>query len=137
MNIKKNAPILTPTDVLKLIEDFRNAEMCRDVELMRAAIEPIWIDCDKLPDFAYYQESVRAELLRNAGVFLSFYGQAHALSDCQSRGKDLLTCAVEVFQTERLFDRAAEARVMLAFCYWNTGEIEECEAILETVQAEF
>ena len=137
MNIKKNAPILTPTNVLKLIEDFRNAEMCRDVELMRAAIEPIWDAFDKLPDFAHYQESVRAELLRNAGVFLSFYGQAHALSDYQSRSKDLLTSAIEVFQTERLFDHAAEARVMLAFCYWNTGEIEECEAILETVQAEF
>ena len=137
MNLKKNAPILTPTDVLKLIEDFRNAEMCRDADLMRAAIEPVWNDFDKLPDFANFQNSVRAELLRNTGVFLSFYGQAHALCDYQSKGKDLLTCAIEVFQTERLFDRAAEARVMLAFCYWNTGEIEECEALLEMVEVEF
>ena len=137
MNIKKNAPILTPTNVLKLIEDFRNAEMCRDVELMRTAIEPIWKDFDSVPSFGSYQNPVRAELLRNAGVFLSLYGQAKNKKDYQAKGKDLLTRAIEDFESVNLTDKAAEVKVMLAFCYWNSGEVEESEAILKMVEVEF
>jgi tetratricopeptide (TPR) repeat protein len=53
------------------------------------------------------------------------------------RGKDLLTKAIEIFEELDYPDNAAEARAMLAVCYWYEGEIEECETILQFTEEQF
>src|SRR5687768_1474369 len=136
MHLKKTS-ILPLNKVLQLIEEARNAELCRDVELMQAIVKAFWEDFDRSPDLSGYKNPIRAELLRISGAFLSFFGYARGQKDYQIRGKDLLTEAIEALKAENLTDKAAEAKVMLAHCYWNTGEIEESEALLEMVEAEF
>ena len=136
MHLKKTS-ILPLTEVLQLIEEARNAELCRDVDAMRNAVNSFWEDIEEPLDISGYEPSVRGDLLRISGAFLSFYGYAHGQKDYQIRGKDLLTEAIEVFEAENLTDKAAEAKVMLAHCYWYTGEVEESEALLEMVEAEF
>jgi tetratricopeptide (TPR) repeat protein len=136
MHLKKTS-ILPTSEVLQLIEEARNAELCRDIDSMQTVAKVFWEDFDCAPDLNGYEKPIRAELLRIAGVFLSFYGYARNKKDYQIRGKDLLTDAIELFEAENLQDKAAEAKVMLAHCYWNTGEIEESEALLEMVEAEF
>jgi tetratricopeptide (TPR) repeat protein len=129
---------LTITDVLHLIEEARNAELCRDIDSLRKILQIVWNDDNCLPTFAEYEPTIRAELLRLYGFFLTSYGWgSQKLKNYQSEGKDLLTNAVEIFQSEGLTDKAAEANVILAFCYWNSGEISECEAILSSVESEF
>jgi tetratricopeptide (TPR) repeat protein len=49
----------------------------------------------------------------------------------------MLTYAADLFETENLRDRAAEARVSLANCYWFLGEINEYDDILQSIEAEF
>jgi tetratricopeptide (TPR) repeat protein len=127
---------LTTAELLQLIEEARNAELCRDTESLRRILQGIWI-IEETPNFDNYEEPIKAELLRLCGVFLSFYGNAQNLKNYQIRGKDLLTNAVEIFEANQLLDKAAEAKVMLALCYWNEGEVNECEAILKFVEAEF
>jgi len=129
---------LTTKDVLHLIEEARNAELCRDTESLRKILQTVWIDTSVTPDFQSYGEIINAELLRLCGVFLSLYGK-YSLNqkNYQSRAKDLLTNAIRIFEANNLPDKAAEAHVMLAFCYWNAGEISECEAILNIVEADF
>lgn len=136
MNLKKSS-ILSPTEILPLIEEAKNAELCRNIESMQAAVKAFWEDFDNEPDLSGYEKPIQAELLRISGTFLSFYGYARNKRDYQIRGKDLLTQAIEVFESENLTDKAAEAKVMLAHCYWNTGEIQESEALLEMVKEEF
>lgn len=123
--------------VLSLIEEARNAEICRDIESLRRILHPVWADIEENPNFEGYDEAIKAELHRFCGVFLSFYGYARNLKNYQIRGKDLLTNAIEIFQNNLLLDKSAEAQVMLAFCYWNEGEVSECEAILDMVEIEF
>ena len=90
------------------------------------------------PNFQSYGEIINAELLRLCGVFLSLYGKYSLnLKSYQSRAKDLLTKSIRLFEANNLPDKAAEAHVMLAFCYWNEGEINECETILDIVEADF
>ena len=136
MNLKKTS-ILPQQEILQLIEEVRSAELCRDIKLMQTIVKAFWEDIDRAPNLSGYEKPVRAELLRICGAFLSFYGYARNKKDYQIRGKDLLTKAIEVFEAENLTDKAAEAKVMLAHCYWNTGEIEESEALLEMVEEEF
>lgn len=127
---------LTTKNVLQLIEEARNAELCRDTQSLRELLQTVW-NIEETPNFNNYDEVIKAELLRLCGVFLSFYGNSQNLKNYQLKGKDLLTNAVEIFEANQLADKAAEAKVMLALCYWNEGEVNECEAILNFVEAEF
>ncbi len=130
------APKLTTTELLQLIEEARNAELCRDTESLRNILQTIW-NVEETPSFINYDVAIKAELLRLCGVFLSFYGIARNFKNYQLRGKDLLTNAVEIFQVSNFLDKAAEAKINLAFCYWNLGEVNECETILEIVESDF
>lgn len=131
------APKLSDKEILLLIEDARNAELCRDLDALRNILQRVWNDNDRLPTFTDHEPKIRAELLRLYGFFLTTYGISRNLKNFQSQGKDLLTNAIEIFQTENLTDKAAEANVILAFCYWNSGEVSECEAILSLIEEEF
>ncbi len=131
------APKLSDKEILLLIEDARNAELCRDLDALRQILQSVWNDDDRLPTFTDYEPKIRAELLRLYGFFLTTFGLSRNLKNYQSQGKDLLTNAIELFKIEDLKDKAAEASVILAFCYWNGGEVSECEAVLCSVEEEF
>lgn len=93
---------LTLTDILYLIDEAKNAELCRDITAIQKILQPVWLDIEESPDFNNFDEIVRAELFRICGAFLSFYGNAKNLKDYQIRGKDLLTNAIELFEDSTL-----------------------------------
>ena len=130
-------PTITVADVLHLIEDARDAELCRNLAESQRALEPVWPDIERDPDFGHFPPAVNAELLRLAGFFLSFYGKSRNKRAFQMRGKDLLTAAIRIFEEELSHNKAAEAKVMLALCYWYSGEVADCDAILDQVEHEF
>jgi tetratricopeptide (TPR) repeat protein len=125
------------SDVINLIEEARNAELCRDTDSLRKILQIVWEDNNRVPDFAEYEPVIRAELLRLCGFYLTFHGRSRNLTDFHLRAKDLLTNAIDIFQTEGLVDKAAESKINLAFCFWNSGEVEECEAFLSLVENDF
>jgi len=135
--METTTPTITVSDVLHLIEDARDAELCRNLAESQRSLESIWPDIGVDPDFSHFPPVINAELLRLAGFFLSFYGKSRNKRDYQLRGKDLLTNAIRIFEGESSHNKAAEAKVMLALCYWYSGEVAECDAILDQVENEF
>ncbi len=134
--LPESAPELTTNELLHLIEEARNIELCRDLDSLREILLTVW-NIEETPRFDNYEEPIKAELLRLCGVFLSFYGFARSLKDYQIRGKNLLMNAAEIFEENKISDKAAEAKINLAFCYWNLGEVNEMEAILNMVESDF
>jgi tetratricopeptide (TPR) repeat protein len=134
--LPETAPELTTAELLQLIEEARNVELCRDLDSLREILQTVW-NIEETPKFDNYDKAIKAELLRLCGVFLSFYGNARSLKDYQIRGKNLLIDAIEIFEENKISDKSAEAKINLAFCYWNLGEVSETEAILDIVEAEF
>lgn len=128
---------IATTELLNLIEEVRNAELSRDTNSLREILLSVWKDDNRVPDFAEYEPAIRAELLRLCGFYLTFHGRSRNLTDYQLRAKDALTNAIEIFQAEGLADKAAESKINLAFCFWNSGEVEECEALLSLVENDF
>lgn len=124
-------------DIKQLIGDAKNAELCRDINNLRIILQTVWDDYDNLPTFDEFQPMVRAELLRLCGFFITFYGRSLNKREYQSKAKDLLINSIEIFDTENSQIGAAESRISLAFCYWNSGEVSEAISIIETVEAEF
>jgi tetratricopeptide (TPR) repeat protein len=127
----------TSADVQRIIEDARDAELCRNLDLFRAILSAFWENTDHEPNVASFEPHDRAELLRSCGVFLSQFGRARGLPDYQLRAKDILTRAAEMFEDAQRPDKAAEAKVCLANCFWFLGEIAEYDDILQAVEAEF
>lgn len=124
-------------DIMQLIGDAKNAELCRDINNLRHILQSVWNDYDHLPSFDEFQPLTRAELFRLCGFFMTFYGRSLNKIEYQSKAKDLLINSIEIFDTENSLIGAAESRISLAFCYWNSGEISEANSIIETVESEF
>ena len=135
--MKIRSSIVTSTDVLRVIEEARDAELCRNLDLFREILSTFWEDIVEEPNVSSFDPPVRAELLRLCGVFLSQYGRARGLPDYQNRAKDILSRAARLFEAQNYSDRAAETKVGLATCYWYSGEVEEHDAMLRSVEAEF
>jgi tetratricopeptide (TPR) repeat protein len=128
---------LTSADVRRVIQDARDAELCRDLDLFREILSSFWDDIEVDPDLSDFALPVSAEFLRLCGVFLSQFGNARGLNAYQLRAKDILTRAVELFETQMSAEKAAETKVGLATCYWYSGEVQEHDAILRSVEGEF
>lgn len=135
--MKLRPSLATSTDVLPVIEDARDAELCRNLDLFREILSRFWTDIDDEPNVAHFEPAVQAEILRLCGVFLSQYGRARGLAHHQLRAKDLLSRAADLFEGEGLSAKAAETKVSLANCYWFSGEIVEYDDILRIIEEEF
>jgi tetratricopeptide (TPR) repeat protein len=135
MKIKSST--LTSADVYQVINEARDAELCRNLDLFREVLSTFWEDFEKEPELPTLSSIAHAELLRLCGVFLSQFGRAKGLSDYQLRAKDVLTRAAELFEAQQYSEKVAETRVSLANCYWFSGEISEYDDILRSIEAEF
>lgn len=135
--MKLQTSLISNAVLLEIIEEARDAELCRNIDESRRIFQPIWENCDEDPDFSHFPIELRAELLRLAGFFLTFSGKCQNRGEYHLRGKDLLTTAIDLFDSIDSPDKSAEAKVMLALAYWYSGEVDECEVILEGVQNEF
>lgn len=133
----KHSPELTLQEVFELIEQAKNCEICRDTESLRQILSSVWTNIEEKPELETFDPLVKAEILRSCGVFLNFYGHQNRLETYQERGKNLLTEAVEIFEANLEPEKATEAQIMLAFCYWNAGEVLEAETILDFAETGF
>lgn len=129
---------LTTQNILEIIEDAKNAELCRDWELSRQLLSPLWGGFESEPELpAELPDILRAEILRLCGFNLSCVGRAKNKIKYQERGRNLLTRAIEIFESENFNHKAAEAKVMLSLCYWYEGAYEESNLILEQTESEY
>lgn len=127
----------TQKDLLAAIEEARNAEMSRNLPASTKCLEPFLEDFEPAAFLEQMNPLLRAEILRLCGFYISFYGKTNRRKDFQERGRNILTRAIEIFEDNDCADKSAEAKVMLALCYYNEGSIDESEAILETVEQQF
>ncbi len=136
MFLKTTKEIIKPK-LAVLLEEAKNAELCRDIEESKRIFSSFWQDIETDPDVSDFEAVDQAELLRLCGFFLSWLGHSQSKANYQLRGKDLLTRAIEIFEELDHLNKTAEARAMLAVCYWYEGEIEECESILQFTEEQF
>jgi tetratricopeptide (TPR) repeat protein len=136
MPITKHAQITT-SQAIKLIEEARNAELCRDIPASQRILSAVWKNLEEEPTLNGLNTIIQAEILRLCGFFLSYYGRSRNLKNYQERGRDFLTKSIEIFDSEKLAHKSAEAKVMLSLCYWHEGAVAESEMILAETENEY
>jgi tetratricopeptide (TPR) repeat protein len=135
--MKNTSSTLTSADVRQVLESARDAELCRNLDLFQEILSVFWEDIKTEPELSSFDSTLQPELLRLCGVFLSQLGRARGFPDYQIRAKDLLARAARLFEAEDFPDKAAEAKVGLANCFWFSGEISEYDDILRSIEIEF
>jgi tetratricopeptide (TPR) repeat protein len=132
-----NSPIETPSEALQLIDRARDAETCRDLDSLNSLLSQVWEDIDTTPDYSRFSEEINAELLRLSGAYLSQHGKSKGLVGQQSRASEMLEHAASIFDLIGNYEKAAEAEIARAACYWYSGEVERCDSILSSLEEEF
>lgn len=64
---------ITQPELTHLIEEAKNAELCRDIAASRKIFSSFWQDIEVDPDVSGFEAVIQAEFLRLCGFFLSCY----------------------------------------------------------------
>jgi tetratricopeptide (TPR) repeat protein len=111
----------------KLARDFENrGEYAEACEVLSA----FWPRIGERPKLEGLGQVLAAELLLRAGVLTGVIGSSRQIPNAQETAKNLITESLTIFQAQRLRNKAAEAQVELALCYWRTGEYNEARDVL-------
>lgn len=128
---------ITPVEILQIIETARDAELRKDTDYLEDIFGTLEYETDITKNFDSYKPEIKAELLRLYGFFLSSYGQAKNKKNYHVKAVDILTAANKIFNDLNDEPKIAESNIQIAFCYWNAGEIDNCEAFLRLSEFDF
>lgn len=109
----------------------KELEEAGEYEAARAAMSPFWQRIGERPEMEGRSELERAEVFLRAGTLSGWLGSARQLTGAQEFAKDLISEAARLFEESQLPERAAEARVDLAICYWREGAFDEARVTLD------
>jgi len=132
-----NRVCLSVREVESLISRGQAAEACRDIELLGEVLAPVLSDVEAEPVIPEAEPREQGEILRLCGFYLGYYGHLMSARDYQERGKDLLTQAIDLFESEELEEEAACARLNLAWRYLQQGAHAEAGAIIDYTKEQF
>jgi len=120
-------------DVIPLCELSKNLAEAGELEVACEVLQPFWPGLLHRPQTAGFNEDAKAELLLRAGMLTGWLGSAKQVAGAQEAAKDLISESAAIFETLGNVEKAAEARVDLAICYWREGALDEARVTLRLV----
>jgi tetratricopeptide (TPR) repeat protein len=102
-----------------------------DYEAARRALAPFWPRAGERPAIDGLSDATSAEVLLRAGVLKGWSGSAHQIQGAQEAAKDLISDSLSIFEKLQLKEKAAEAEVELAYCYWREGALDEARVLIQ------
>ncbi|MEP6742006.1 MAG: helix-turn-helix domain-containing protein [bacterium] len=109
----------------------KELEEAGEYEAARAAMSPFWQRIGERPQMEGESALDRAEVFLRAGTLSGWIGSAGQITGAQEFAKDLISEAARIFEDSQLPERAAEAQVDLAICYWREGAFDEARVTLD------
>ena len=109
----------------------RRLEGAGAYEEARELLRPFWPRFGERPVTDGLDEGAAAELLLHAGVVTRWIGGDARLDRAHEAAKDLISESLSLFERLGLVERAAEAQVELAYCYWREGAVDEARVLLK------
>lgn len=91
-----------------------------------------WAEPDYLPDTADLEQTVSAELLLRFASLVGYQGHFRKINGSQLRARDILTGALEAFESCGNQEKAVECSNHIALTYWRTGELQEARSWLSS-----
>lgn len=103
----------------------KQLEKAGEYEAAREALHEFWPQLDQPPKVDQLHDVMKAEVLLRVGALAGWLGGANQTDGSQETAKNLITKAIEMFETLAQVRSVAEARGDLALCYWREGSYDE------------
>ena len=94
-------------------------------------LSPFWAGVGEEPEVAGLDQTTAAEVLLRVGVLTGWLGSKTEVGGARERAKDIISRSFSLFEQSGLANRANEARVELACCYFLEGALDEARVILQ------
>lgn len=111
----------------------KDLEESGDYEGARTALGDLWQRVGEHPQLTGLDPLVGAEVLLRAGSLTGWIGSSRQIEGAQEIAKDLISESAALFETLQETEKAAEAYVDLAICYWREGAFDEARVTLREV----
>jgi hypothetical protein len=111
-------------NVIPLCELAKRFEEAGEFDQAVETLRPYWTKLGERPVTENLRPEAKAELLLRAGTLTGWLGSAKQVRGSQELAKDLISESASIFSTLNLSEKAAEARVDLAICYWREGGLD-------------
>jgi len=103
----------------ELARDFENRG---EYEEAAEVLSAFWPRIGERPNLEGLERGIAAELLLRAGVLTGVISSSRQITDAQETAKNLISESLTLFESLRYRNKAAEAQIELALCYWRTGD---------------
>jgi transcriptional regulator with PAS, ATPase and Fis domain len=114
-------------ELAKEMEDAGNYEGAREV------LESLWQRVGERPRLDGLNKPTAAEVLLRAGSLTGWIGSARQIEGAQEIAKDLISESIAIFEELYELEKACDAQVDLAICYWREGAFDEARVMLNNV----
>jgi tetratricopeptide (TPR) repeat protein len=111
----------------------RELEEAGEYEAATEALGELWQGIGQRPRVEGLSSETLSEALLRAGALTGWLGSAAGIEGAQEAAKNLLSESAAVFESLSDPEKAAEARVELACCYWREGAFDEARLVLRSV----
>lgn len=124
-------PKLTHSERVRLrCELARELESSGSYEAARGALGELWSRIGERPHIENLALPLQAALLLRAGTLSSHLGSMQQLPQAQETAKDLITEALNLYQSLHETARVADAQIELGWCYYREGAFDEAHVLL-------
>src|SRR5688572_20793717 len=130
---QSGAEISVIDNVIPLCELARGLEEAGEFERAADILLPFWKGLSHRPETEGLSDEAKAELLLRTGTLTGWLGSAKQLPGAQEIAKDLVSESATIFESLGMTEKAAEARVDLAICYWRESALDEARVTLRLV----
>ena len=103
----------------------KQLEKAGEYEAACEALSEFWPGQDRPPKVNELDELTTAEVVLRIGALTGWKASADQTTDGQETAKNLITNAIEVFESLKESQKVAEGRADLALCYWREGAFDE------------
>jgi tetratricopeptide (TPR) repeat protein len=129
----EEAEIAVADNVIPLCVLAKQYEEAGEFDRAVDTLRPYWPKLGERPITENLIPEATAELLLRAGTLTGWLGSAKQVRGAQELAKDLISESASIFSSLNLQEKAAEARVDLAICYWREGGLDEARITLKLV----
>lgn len=128
-----HSDVATAENVIPLCELAKALEEAGEFESAVDTLRSFWSGPASRPEIRGLSDAAAAELLLRTGTLTGWMGSAKQISRAQEAAKDLISESVRIFERLGIAEKAAEAQVDLAICYWREGALDEARVTLRHV----
>lgn len=108
----------------------KELEQAGNYEAARGAMGDLWDRVGERPALRNLDERAAAEVLLRVGSLSGWIGGARQIAGAQETAKNLITESAIMFRSLGEEEKAAEAQIEIAWCYWREGAFDEARIIL-------